>query len=347
MSSSAHNTLYRGTFSSREFLRLLENCGLTGTWGWTFATDEHVWSPGLYRLLGLDLGVIRPSYANLLAMVHPEDRFNLPTATQTIQGFILCDCTVRIIRPDGSLRVLSYRSEIYYDPDGRPRAAAGSVLDVTDRERLTSLQAEERRRRLAMFEQTQSWTHASLYSQSQRIGSQELLTLTGVTQEDFRHDCTLVVAPDDRQRTRDHVRSMMQAALPFVTEKLLLLADGGQGRFRFVYAPVRDEQDVIVTWATMASRLEGPKAAPVDATVRHGLESGISGRHICAARALLDWSMQDLAAATGVSLSTIRRIEDDEEGPTARTRRITIAALREAGVGFMLTDSNTIAVYLR
>ncbi|MER2269470.1 hypothetical protein [Methylobacterium oxalidis] len=28
--------------SSREFLRLIESCGLTGTWGWTFATDEHV-----------------------------------------------------------------------------------------------------------------------------------------------------------------------------------------------------------------------------------------------------------------------------------------------------------------
>ena len=41
-------------FSSREYLRLLETMGPTGNWGWAFATDMQVWSPGLYRLLGLD-----------------------------------------------------------------------------------------------------------------------------------------------------------------------------------------------------------------------------------------------------------------------------------------------------
>lgn len=345
MSLSTTDAAEHYVFSSREFLKSLEAHGLTGNWGWTFATDEHVWSPGLFHLLGLSPNVVRPSYANFLAMVHPEDRLSVETVVQVMYEGSLQNHTVRVIRPDGSLRVLSCRHEVYYYPDGRPRTAAGTVLDVTDREHLLTMHAEERRRRWALFEQTQSWTHASLYSQSQRIGSRELLMLTGVTQEDFRCDCTLVVAPDDRERTRDHVRAMMQAGLPFVTNKLLLLADGGQSRFRFAYAPVRDTQGAIVTWATMASRHEDPMVAPMDAVMRDGLESGIAGRHLAAARALLDWSMQDLAAASGLSLSSIRRLEDDENGLTLRSRRAAVAALCNKGIVFMLTHDNYIAVY--
>ncbi len=332
-------------FSSREFLRLLEIRGLTGSWGWTFATDEHVWSPGLYRLLGLDRGMVRPSYANLLAMVHPEDRFDLATAAQLIQGGTLRDQTVRVIRPDGSLRILSVRGEVYHDPDGRPRAAAGSVLDVTDRERLIALQAEERRRRRALFEQTQSWTHAAIDDPAQRVGSQEVLALTGLTQEEYREDCCRVIVPDDRARAREQVRTLLEAGRPFAMSKMLRLAGGGQGRFRFAYAPMRDERGTIRNWTIMASRLDGPMTAAMDEPAQQGFESGIGGRHLCAARGLLGWSMQDLAAFSGLSLSSVRRLEDDGEALTSRTRCTAIAALRKAGIVFMLTDGNAVAVY--
>ncbi|MGX7707434.1 PAS domain-containing protein [Methylobacterium sp. Gmos1] len=327
---------------------MLEIHGLTGSWGWTFATDEHVWSPGLYRLLGLDPGAIRPSYANLLALVHPDDRLDLATTAQAIQSGTLPDCTVRVIRPDGSLRILSLRGEIYHDPDGRPRAAAGTVLDVTDRERLAAVQAEERRRRRALFEQTQSWIHAAVDDPALRVGSQEVLALTGLTQDEYRDDCCRVIAPDDRPRAREQVRTLLEAGRPFVMGKALRLAEGGEARFRFAYAPLRDEgdeRDAIRSWAIMVARFDGPMAASLDEPVRQGLESGIDGRHLRAARGLLDWSMQDLAAQSGLSLSSIRRLEDNGEALTSRTRRAAIAALREAGIVFMLTDGNAMAVY--
>lgn len=334
-------------FSSNNFLKLLEINGLSGNWSWTFATNEHIWSPGLFHLLGLDVGAIRPSYNSLLEMVHPEDRADLATAAQIIESGSLRDHTLRMIRADGSMRILSFRSEVYHDPDGRPRAAAGTVLDVTDRERLAAMQAEERRRRRALFEQTQSWTHTAINDPAQRVGSQEVLALTGLTQEEYREDCCQVIALDDRPRAREQVRMLLQTGRPFVMNKMLRLAEGGQAPFRFAYAPLRDERDAIQDWAIMVSRFEGPMAAPMDAVVRHGFESGIGGRHLCAARALLGWSMQDLAAASGLSLSTVRRLENDEEGPTSRSRRNAVSALRQAGAGFMLTETQSIAVYLK
>ncbi|WP_336485565.1 PAS domain-containing protein [Methylobacterium nigriterrae] len=128
-------------FSSREFLRLIESYGLTGNWGWTFATNEHVWSAGFYRLLGLEPRTVRPSYELFLGLVHPEDRPEIETSAQIMQQGLLQDHTFRVIRPDGSIRILSGRSEIYFAPDGRPRGAAGMVLDITDREALARLQA--------------------------------------------------------------------------------------------------------------------------------------------------------------------------------------------------------------
>ena len=65
------------SFTSSDFLRLLEGLGLTGSWGWTLATGDQVWSPGLFRLLGLEVGEVTPSYERLIQFVHPEDQDRL------------------------------------------------------------------------------------------------------------------------------------------------------------------------------------------------------------------------------------------------------------------------------
>lgn len=107
-------------FSSRHFLRLIESCGLTGTWGWRFADDHHVWSTGLFHILGLDPQTIAPSYGLLTSLIHPEDRDTMETAAEVIQGAAPADRTFRITRPDRSIRSLSTRSEIYHARTGAP-----------------------------------------------------------------------------------------------------------------------------------------------------------------------------------------------------------------------------------
>ncbi|KMO14901.1 hypothetical protein QR78_22520 [Methylobacterium indicum] len=68
------------------------------------------------------------------------------------------------------------------------------------------------------------------------------------------------------------------------------------------------------------------------------------GRHLRAARGLLDWSMATLAEAGGLSLSTVRRLEDDAEGRSSRSRHKAVDALRRAGIRFIAMDDGTIAV---
>jgi predicted transcriptional regulator len=69
----------------------------------------------------------------------------------------------------------------------------------------------------------------------------------------------------------------------------------------------------------------------------------VSIREIKAARALLDWSQSDLAAASGVSEPTIKRLESAkgshetsaELGGRSDTAEKIVAALSKAGITFI------------
>ena len=82
-----------------------------------------------------------------------------------------------------------------------------------------------------------------------------------------------------------------------------------------------------------------PLREDIDDPDRH-----IDAGHLRAARALLDWSMVDLARASGLSMSTIRRLEENTEGVKGRSRDAAVAALRAAGIKFALLDAGNIAV---
>jgi hypothetical protein len=124
------------------------------------------------------------------------------------------------------------------------------------------------------------------------------------------------------------------------------LVAGGQGRFMVVTAPVLDTQGRIAEWSSLTQPLAAGSLA-VSGALRAGLERAVRGHHLRAGRALLDWSMRDMARASGLSLSTVRRLEENAEAPAARSRHVAIAALRASGIGFRLMDHNRIAVLRR
>ncbi len=76
----------------------------------------------------------------------------------------------------------------------------------------------------------------------------------------------------------------------------------------------------------------------------------VSIRQVKAARALLGWSQQDLADASGVSLPTLKRLEA-QEGPQIGGRDTTGEKLRlalsEAGIIFLQENGEGPGVRLR
>jgi predicted transcriptional regulator len=75
----------------------------------------------------------------------------------------------------------------------------------------------------------------------------------------------------------------------------------------------------------------------------------VSIRQLKAARSLLDWSQEQLAAAAGISIPTIKRLEaqDGPLGGRHDTAKKIRAALEDAGVEFIDENGGGAGVRLR
>lgn len=329
-------------FSSKHFLHLLESQGISGTWGWRFDTDQHVWSAGLFRILGLDPQTTRPSYDLLIGRVHPEDRERMATGVGLMRDMVQGKQTIRVIRPDGAHRSLSVRSTIHLAPDGRPRGTAGSVLDVTEQESLRRALAAERRRRRALFDRTRTLTFSNDPDYAYTF-SEEAYELTGLSPDETAEDAFLAIVTEEREHWRAVSLSAHQAGQVYTMRPVLYIAGGKRERFEIFTVPIYDAQGQVVDWSNLARPL-GTRGSPPLGMLLKGLEQAIDGRHLRAARALLDWSMSDLARAAGLSLSTVKRMEEHPDGTAQQSRHKAVETLRRFGIRFSVMDGGIIAV---
>jgi PAS domain S-box-containing protein len=119
---------------SQQQLAAAQEMAHLGSWNWDITSDGVTWSQELYRIFGLRPGEFIPNFENYLARVHPADRERarqvIEEALQSHQPFRIEE---RLVRPDGSLRVIESRGEVKTDAQGQPLAMAGICLDITER----------------------------------------------------------------------------------------------------------------------------------------------------------------------------------------------------------------------
>lgn len=77
------------------------------------------------------------------------------------------------------------------------------------------------------------------------------------------------------------------------------------------------------------------------------MKQDISPAQLRAARALVDWSREDLAAAAGATSRTIARLEGGETDPRQATTKAIRSALEAAGVEFIAENGGGPGVRLR
>jgi PAS domain S-box-containing protein len=128
-----------------------------GSWERDLATDTALRSEETHRIFGVDPGAFPGTSEAFLAFVHPDDRTRVQASEQaTIEGEGRHDLDYRIVRPDGTVRVVHEQGELIRDASGRPLRLVGTVQDITQR-----VAADEERTRLASaVEQTADlvWT---------------------------------------------------------------------------------------------------------------------------------------------------------------------------------------------
>ncbi len=118
-----------------EALAVAETITHIGSWDQDLATDKVIWSDETYRIFGLDPSNKDTTGTTFITGVHPDDRKKVletwSNAVKTRGGY---EIDHRVIRPDGSTRIVRERAEVICDSDLKPVRVIGTVQDITEAE---------------------------------------------------------------------------------------------------------------------------------------------------------------------------------------------------------------------
>jgi PAS domain S-box-containing protein len=121
-----------------------------GSWERDFETGAEWWSKEHFRTFGYEPGEIAPTFDTFMDAVHPDDHDTVLSAIQDVlKGTRPYDIEIRIIRPDGTERIINAQGQAHRDEKGEPTRLVGTALDITDRKQMEeALRASEERYRL-------------------------------------------------------------------------------------------------------------------------------------------------------------------------------------------------------
>lgn len=222
-----------------------------GTYAWHIAEDRLEWSPGLARIYGLETPPAEE--LGFLSMIHPDDRVRVEAETSSILGSGgEYQHEFRIVRPDGTIRVVHDRGAILRNQNGEAVVLKGMNVDVTaqrapawdDAERSEDL---ETFRRLADNIDQLAWIAdetGSIYWYNKRW-----FEFTGATLDGMRGwGWTRVHHPDHVDRVVERIRHSFETGLPWEDTFPLRGRDGAYRWFLSRAQPIRDGNGAVRRW---------------------------------------------------------------------------------------------------
>lgn len=332
--------LFDGELGPRDTLRFVEEKIGVGLWSLDVDSGAMRWSPGLYALLGLEFGAVEPTLTLFRSMMHPDDRLSRGDVDRILRGGASIDREFRIIRRDGRIRWVANRGEPVLNGMGQAARAIGVIYDITGKQNAQSeLRANEKRyRTLTRAVATIVWRSPP---DGEVIDFPEWQEITGQSQSEIQGKGWLdAVHPDDRAYVANARARSIALRTTYNVNYRVRLKDGNYRWFNARAAPVRGPNGELVEWIGI---LIENFSAPEDVRMNAGELTGAQAR---AARAILNWSVKDVAVAAKVSISTVRRLEDTDGSSQLRDdlRDAIKAALEKAGVEFLYLPSGPPAV---
>ena len=115
-----------------EGLKKAQRIACLGSWEWDINSGALGWSDEIYRMLGAEPGSIEVSFDTFRKIVHPDD---WPSVEQAINRSLEEGSPYfvehRMVRPDGSERVIHETGEVEFDSDNKPCLMRGTAQDIT------------------------------------------------------------------------------------------------------------------------------------------------------------------------------------------------------------------------
>ena len=105
-----------------------------GNWEWNIETDTETWSDEVFRIFGITDMTISPTFQTFLDFVHKDDRARVEKANKdAMYEDKPYSIDYRIVRIDGSERIVHTEGEVTRNESGKPIRMFGTVLDITER----------------------------------------------------------------------------------------------------------------------------------------------------------------------------------------------------------------------
>ena len=119
---------------SEERLRLALDAGAMATWDWHIPSGEVIWNDEHFRMLGYEVGSVKPSYRAWVDRMHPDDAAATEAILrQSMERGVEYSAEFRVLRPDGIVHWLEARGRFERDAAGQPVRSYGVMLNITKR----------------------------------------------------------------------------------------------------------------------------------------------------------------------------------------------------------------------
>jgi PAS domain S-box-containing protein len=327
------------------WLRLASEAAEALLWGYDL--ERHASEPieGVDDPLGLGAALVEER----VDMIHPEDVSRVVTAMRRLrEAGERCEQQFRVIDADGQTRWLSIRAELYRDARADTRCVLGITQDLTAAKLAEEEAAEARKQASRLSARVEALSSAVGVATSFANEAGEMVSmpgwaeLTGQTSDEYeRWGWMAVVHPADRERVREEIQGQLETRTGAGIDFRVRDATGAYRWIRLRTAFVREGDQTPSEWIGAISLVALPSSEPPGTTTLGGATSDVeepqlvSGAQVRAARGLLRWAVRDLAGASQVSVSTIRRIEEVDGVTETRDIRMLQAlrvALQNAGI---------------
>jgi PAS domain S-box-containing protein len=105
-----------------------------GSWEVELPSLELTWSEQTHRIFETDPSRVRLTRSKFLEFAHPEDRAKVDAAyIGSLDKPSPCKVGYRIAMPDGRIKFVEERWQVFHDERGQPVRAVGACLDITER----------------------------------------------------------------------------------------------------------------------------------------------------------------------------------------------------------------------
>jgi PAS domain S-box-containing protein len=265
-----------------------------------------LWSDNMFRLVGLEPGEITPTPEYVIERTHPADRERVRVEIEAARRERRPpDITYRVIRRDGSIRVLrGATATVAEERGGRPSRLVGAVQDMTELVEAQRKMAES----LTLMETLRSAApvgFAFVDTEFRIVQVNETLAaVNGSPAEEQIGRTVAEVVPDVWAQMEPVYRRVLSSGEPVTNLEVVRQHRGTSDRRYWLasYYPVRIEDEVIgvgviVIDVTERTEAEHFRAAVMD-TIVEGLyvldaEGRLEFMNAAAAR-LLGWSEEEL-----------------------------------------------------